>query len=161
MEIKQSVEIEAAPEQIWPFLVEPEKILQWCFTLQNFEYTSQISYGVNASFKYREQGRFRSIELYCIITEWIENKKITFEMTGGKGIKEYKEYKETWMIEPSSDGSKFSFIQQSHLPFGILGKIRESGYRRRAEITVDKMLAKLKRLVEEDRIERPISDVRV
>ena len=151
MEINRSVKIEAAPEKIWPFLVEPEMIVQWCFTLEDFEYTSQISYGIDASFKYREQGRFRSVELNCIITEWIENRVITFEMTGGKG---FKGYKETWMIEPCSGGSNFSFINQSHLPFGILGKIMEPVSRRRAEITVDKMLAKLKRLVEEDCSER-------
>lgn len=155
MDINRSIIIEAKPEKIWPFLVEAEKIVQWCFTLQSFEYTSQMSYGVDASFKYREKGRSRSIELNCIITEWIENKKITFEMTGGKG---FKGYNETWMIEPCSEGSKFSFINQSHLPFGILGKIMEPVSRRRAEITVDKMLAKLKRLVEEDRSERSISD---
>lgn len=158
MDINRSIEIKAAPETIWPFLVEPEKIVQWCFTLQSFEYTSQISYGVGASFKYSEQGRIRFVELNCIITEWIEYKKITFVMTGGKG---FKGYKETWMIESSSDGSKFSFINQSHIPFGILGKIMEPVSRRRAEITVDKMLAKLKRLAEESRIERSISDVGV
>jgi hypothetical protein len=65
------------------------------------------------------------------------------------------------MIEPCSDGSRFSFIQQSHLPFGILGKIMEPVSRRRAGITVDEMLAKLKRLVEEDRSEHSISDVGV
>ena len=147
MEIDRSIDIKAAPEKIWPFLVEPEKIVQWCFTLQDFEYTSQIAYGIDARFTYREQGRFRSIELNCIITEWIENRKITFEMTGGKS---FKGYKETWMIEPRSDRSKFSFIQQSHLSYGILGKIMEPVSRRRAEITVGEMLAKLKRLVEEE-----------
>ncbi len=147
MEINRSIVIKATPEKIWPFLVEPERILQWCFTLQNFEYTDQSSHGVGSSFTYWEQGRFRSIELTCIIKEWIENKKITFEMTGGES---YKGYKETWMIEPFSDGSKFHFIQQSYLRGGILGKIMEPITRRRAEITVDEMLAKLKRLVEEE-----------
>ena len=156
MEVNRSIEIKAGPEKIWPFLVEPEKIVQWCFTLRSFEYTSQNSYGIGASFKYQEQGRLHSIELNCIITEWIENKKITFEMTGGK---DFKGYKETWMIEPCSDGSRFSFIQQSHLPFGILGKIMEPVSRRRAGITVDEMLARVKRLVEEERSERSISDV--
>ena len=158
MEINRSIKIEAAPEKIWPFLVEPERIVQWCFTLQSFEYTSRAPYGIGASFKYREKGRFHSVELNCIITEWIEKKKIAFEMTGGKGLKRYKE---TWRIEPCSGGSKFSFIQQSDLAFGILGKIMEPVSRRRAGITVDEMLAKLKRLVEGERRERSSSDVRV
>lgn len=154
MDINCSIEIEAAPEKIWPFLVEPEKIVKWCFTLQSFEYTSHIPYGVGTSFKYREQGRFRSVELNCRIIEWVENKKIIFEMTGGK---DFKGYHETWMIETCSYGSKFNFINQSHLPFGIIGKIIEPISRRRAKITVDKMLAKLKRLVEEGHNERSLS----
>jgi len=145
MDINRSIQIKAAPEMIWPFLVEPEKIVQWCFTLQSFEYSSQISSGVGARFKYREQGRFRSVELHCIITEWIVHKKITFEMTGGKG---FKGYKETWLLESCSAGSKFSFANQSYIPYGILGKIMELVSRRRAERTVGKMLVKLKRLVE-------------
>ena len=68
-------------------------------------------------------------------------------MTGGK---DFKGYNETWMIEPYSDRSKFFFINQSHLPFGIIGKIMEPISRRRAEITVDKMLSNLKKLVEEE-----------
>jgi hypothetical protein len=76
-------------------------------------------------------------------------------MTSGKG---FKGYKETWLIDPCSDGSKFSFINQSHIPFGIFGKIMESVSRHRTEITVDKMLAKLKKLVEEARSERSKSE---
>jgi hypothetical protein len=158
MNINRSINIKAAPDEIWPFLIEPKKIVQWCFTLESFEFTSQISYGVDARFKYREQGRFRSIEQNCKITEWIENKKISFEMTGGKS---YKGYKETWMIEPCSDGSNFSFIQESHLSLGILGKIMEPVSQRRAEIIVVKMLDKLKRLVEKERGERSVSDAGV
>ena len=65
------------------------------------------------------------------------------------------------MIEPCSGGSRFSFIQQSDLAFGIVGKIMAPVSRRRAGITVDEMLAKLKRLVEGERKERSSSDVRV
>ena len=147
MKINKSIKIEECPEKIWPFLVEPEKIVQWCFTLQSFEYTSQVPFGVDTTFKYLEKGRFRLLELSCIITEWIENEKITFEMTKGK---EYKGYRETWLIEPSSEGSKFSFVNQNNLALGIIGKIWEPVARRRAEVTVKNMLGRLKKLVEED-----------
>ncbi len=30
MKVQRSIEIAAPPEKIWPFLVEPEKILKWC-----------------------------------------------------------------------------------------------------------------------------------
>jgi len=41
MRVERSVEIAAPPEKIWPFLVEPEKILEWCITFEKFEYTGE------------------------------------------------------------------------------------------------------------------------
>ena len=37
MRVQRSIEIAAPPAKIWPFLVEPEKVLKWCITLEKFE----------------------------------------------------------------------------------------------------------------------------
>jgi uncharacterized protein YndB with AHSA1/START domain len=145
MKIHRSIEIQAAPERIWPFLVEPEKIVQWCFTLRSFEYTSKETRGVGATFRYEERGRFRDIGITCAFTEWIEYRQLSFEMTEGNG---FKSYIETWLIEPTPNGSRFTFFNQSELPFGLIGRVIEPLSRRRAEGTVDEMLNRLKRLVE-------------
>ena len=41
MKVEKSVEIAAPLEKIWPYMVEPEKILQWVVTFQKFEYTGE------------------------------------------------------------------------------------------------------------------------
>jgi len=41
MLVSMSVEIQAPPEKVWPYLVEPEKTMQWFTALKKFEYTSE------------------------------------------------------------------------------------------------------------------------
>ena len=48
MRVQRSIEIAAPPERIWPFLVEPEKIRQWCITFQKLEYTGDQRSGMGA-----------------------------------------------------------------------------------------------------------------
>ena len=36
MRVQNSVEIATPPERIWPFLIEPEKVLKWCITFKKF-----------------------------------------------------------------------------------------------------------------------------
>ena len=37
MKVQNSIEIAAPPEKVWPFLVEPGKIMKWCITFRKFE----------------------------------------------------------------------------------------------------------------------------
>ena len=41
MRVQMGVDIEAPPEQVWPFLVEPAKTMAWYTMLEKFEYTSE------------------------------------------------------------------------------------------------------------------------
>ncbi len=34
MKVKKAIEANAPPEKIWPFFVEPAKVLQWCVTFK-------------------------------------------------------------------------------------------------------------------------------
>ena len=147
MKVQRSIDIESTPEKVWPFLVEPDKIMKWCFTLSNFEYKIQNNEGVGAEFKYIEKGKTRNITVECIVTKWIENKRISFKMTKGTGLKQYDE---SWIIDEIPSGIRFRFIQNSELPYGIIGKLMVPISRKRAEATVHKMLLKLKSGVEKE-----------
>ena len=46
MKVQKAIEIDAQPERIWPYFIEPEKVLQWCITFKKFEYTSNQRGGV-------------------------------------------------------------------------------------------------------------------
>jgi len=61
MRVERSVEIAAPPEKVWPFLIEPRKVLQWYIPLQSFEYSSE-KHGIEGTPLYF-QGIFRKKSL--------------------------------------------------------------------------------------------------
>jgi len=85
------------------------------------------------------------MKLYFTVTEWEENKIFAFNMTSGNFVKGYEQ---SWAIEPTPPSSRFTFMEQIQLPFGIIGKVMGLFARRNSEATVREMLAKLKNLVE-------------
>jgi len=145
MKVERSIEIAAPPEKVWPFLAEPEKVLEWYIPLQKFEYTSEQHGGVGVPLYFEEKVAGQLMKLNCIVTEWVENEKIAFIMTSGKGMKTYGE---RWTIESTPSGSRFSFAEQGELPYGIIGKLMEPLAQSMSEATIEKMLAKLKSLTE-------------
>ena len=144
MRVQKSIEIAAPPGKIWPFLVEPEKILKWCITLEKFEYTGEQRGGVGTTFYFEEKAAGRLMKLNFAVTEWVENERIAFHKTSGNSVKGYEQ---RWTVEAAPSGSRFAFMEQVELPYGIIGKILGLFARRRSEATVDEMLVKLKSLV--------------
>jgi hypothetical protein len=59
-----------------------------------------------------------------------------------------KSYEEIWTIEAIPSGSCFVFTEQGELGLGIIGKIIGPLAQRSSGSTIEKMLAKLKILVE-------------
>ena len=145
MRVQRSIEIAALPEKIWPFLVEPDKILKWCITLEKFEYTSEQRSGVGTPFYFEEKAAGRLMKLDFAVTEWVENERIAFSKTSGNFVKGYEQ---RWTIEAAPSGSRFTFMEQVELPYGIIGKIMGLFGRRSSEATVGKMLTRLKNLSE-------------
>ena len=145
MKVQRSIEIAAPPEKIWPFLAEPGKILEWYIPLQKFEYTSEQHGGVGAPLYFEEKVAGQLMKLNCEVTEWVENEKIAFSMTSGKGMKTYGE---GWTIEATPSGSRFTFTEQGELPYGFIGKLMEPLAQSMSGAAIEKMLAKLKSLAE-------------
>lgn len=146
MKVQRSIDIVAPPEKIWPFLIEPEKILKWVITFKKFEYTSEQHSGVGTPIYVEEKaGPTPLMKLNFKVTEWMENERIAHSMTSGSGVKRY-EISET--IEATQAGSKFTFMENVELPWGIVGKLLESVGKRTAEGHLQQCLAKLKSLTE-------------
>lgn len=145
MKVHRSIEIEAPPEKIWPFLVESDKILKWCITFIKFEYTNEQRSGVGGTFYLEEKAGGPLMKLNFRITEWIKNKRIAFSMISGNFVKGYDQ---SWTLETVPSGSKFTFMEEVTLPYGIIGKIIGSIGQHGSEATVGKMLPKLKNLAE-------------
>ena len=145
MKVQKSIEIAAPPDKIWPFLVEPEKILKWCITFLKLEYTGEQHSGVGTTFYLEEKAGGPLMKLNFRITEWVENKRVAFSMISGTFVKGYEQ---SWTVEATPSGSKFTFMEEVKLPYGIIGKIMELFAQRGSEATVGKMLPKLKSLAE-------------
>lgn len=145
MKVQKSIEIGVLPEKIWPFLVEPEKILKWCITLEKFEYTGKQRSGVGTLFYFEEKIPGQLMKLNFKATEWVENERLAFSMTSGNYAKKYDQ---RWTVQTIPSGSIFTFTEDFEFPYGILGKVLGLFARLSSQATVGKMLARLKSLAE-------------
>ncbi len=85
------------------------------------------------------------MKLNFTVTEWAENESLAFSMTSGTGVKGYEI---RCMIEPTPSGSRFTFMENFELPFGIIGKLIGKVGQNTSKATVGKMLVILKSLAE-------------
>ena len=146
MRVQRSIEISAPPEKIWPFMVEPDNILEWCVTFQKFEYSGKQHSGVGTPLYIEEKaGPMPLMQLNFVVTEWVENKRFSFKMTSGNLTKGYEQ---SWSVEAIPSGSRFTFVEDFELPYGIFGKLLGPFAQRSSGAAVKKMLAILKSLAE-------------
>ncbi|UCB42688.1 MAG: SRPBCC family protein [Dehalococcoidales bacterium] len=144
MRIQRSVEIAAPPEKIWPFLVEPDKIMQWFTLLKKFEYTSEQRTGVGTTFYYEENTGLMLAKLNYKVTEWVENERLAFSMTSGPS----KRDDQVWAIEAIPSGSRFTLTEDYEMPWAILGKMIVALVGRMIGRRIQEIIDNLKRLVE-------------
>jgi len=145
MKIQKAIEINAPPEKIWPFFVEPEKVLQWYSTFRKFEYTGSQHSGVGTLVYIEEQAGGPLMKLNFEATEWEQNTKLALRMVSGSGVKSYNQI---WLLENIPSGSRFTFTEEIELPMGIIGKLLGLIAQKMSEATVDKIQFKLKTLAE-------------
>ncbi len=145
MKVQRSIQIAAPPEKIWPFLIEPDKILKWCITFKKFEYNGEQRSGVGTPFYVEEKASGQLMKLNFKVREWTPNERLTFSMTSGTVVKGYEQ---SWTIQTSPAGSAFTFAEDVVMPFGIIGKLIGLVGKRSSEAHLKEMLARLKSLAE-------------
>ena len=144
MRVERSIEIAAPPEKIWPFLVEPEKIMKWFTFLRKFEYTGEQRSGVGTPFYYEEKSGPQLMKLSYMVTEWVENKRLAFVMTSGT----LKKDDQIWSLEAIPSGSRFTMTEDAEMPWGIISKILGALLAGMVGKNIEKILGNLKSLVE-------------
>jgi len=144
MRIERSIEINAPPEKIWPFLIEPEKIMQWFTLLKKFEYTGEQRSGVGTPFYYEEKNGPMLMKLSYEVTEWVENERVAFRMTSGPA----KRDDQVWAIEATPSGSKFTCTEDYEMPWGVLGRMIVALIGGMIGKRIGEILDNLKRVVE-------------
>ena len=145
MKVQRSIEIATPPGKIWPFLVLPSNILKWVTTFQKCEFSSQQHGGVGTTLYVEEKTGGPFMKINFVVTEWMENQKLAFKMTSGNFIKGYEQQ---WMLEAIPSGSRFNFIEDVIMPWGILGRLIGLLGRSSSEKHVKEALNNLKSLAE-------------
>ena len=145
MKVEKSIDISAAPEKIWPFLIHPEKILMWFDSFKKWEFVTEKQAGTGTTYYVEEKvpGPLRKINFEA--TVWDENNRLTLEMTSGTNVSSYRIQ---WDLEPSPSGTIFHFVEEIGMPFGFIGKILGVLGQGTADKMVEGMLLKLKNLAE-------------
>ncbi len=145
MKVEKSIEISEAPDKIWPFLVEAEKIPMWFDSFQKCEYVGQKHSGAGTAYYVEEKvpGPLRKINFKA--TKWNENENLVLEMTSGKNVNSYEI---RWDLEGTKSGTTFYFVEEVGMPFGVIGKIMGALGQGTADKMVAGMLVKLKNLSE-------------
>ncbi|OGO61351.1 MAG: hypothetical protein A2032_00255 [Chloroflexi bacterium RBG_19FT_COMBO_49_13] len=145
MRVQKAIEVNVPANKVWPFFVEPERVLQWCITFKKFEYTSDQHSGVGTPLYIEEQASGQHMKMNFEIKEWKENEKVALRMISGASLKSYEQI---WSLETTTTGSRVTFMEEIELPYGVIGKLLGLILGGMSASTVDKMLAKLKSLVE-------------
>ena len=145
MKVQRSMEIAAPPNKIWPFLVEPDKVLKWCTTLLKFEYTGEQRSGVGTPFYLEEKAGGPLMKINFVFTEWVGNERLAFKMTSGNFLKGYEQ---RWTVEAIPSGSRFTYMEDIKFPYGVIGKILGLFARFSSQAHLKEMLGKLKNLAE-------------
>jgi uncharacterized protein YndB with AHSA1/START domain len=146
MRVQKSIEVNVPIDIVWPYFVEPEKIMQWCITFKRFEYTSNQHSGVGTPVYIEEQAGGPLMKMKFEIAEWKENEAVTLRMVSGPMMKSYEQF---WKLETTPSGSRINFREDIEFSLGVFGKLLDSIEGRASVGTIDKMLVKLKSLLED------------
>jgi len=145
MKVQGAIDIAAPPQKIWPFLIEPDKILKWCITYQKFEYTGEKRPGAGATFYLEEKAGGPLMKLNFAVTEWVENQRLACKMTSGNFLKGYEQQ---MTLEAIPSGSLFTFAEEIKMPYGPIGSLIGLLGKSSSQAHLKEMMAKLKSLAE-------------
>ena len=145
MDVHQSIDIRAGPDRVWPFLVEPEKVKRWYLTLDSMDYVDGERRGPGSHIRIVERATPSTLNIEFEATRWEPNRGLALRMISGNSVKAYDQ---SWDLEPTPTGCRFTFDEHVELPFGPLGQAIGALMHGTSERHVTEMLRKLKELAE-------------
>jgi len=122
--MEKSIEIKASPEKVWEML-PLDRLLEWVpgyeRDLNSVEYTSEVHtledklrVGATAQGIPKKKGEY-SFE----IMESLKNQRMAYRLSGSLNVLV------TSILEPVQQGTKFTYVYDYQMPWGILGKVVE------------------------------------
>ena len=141
--VEKSIEIKAPPEKVWGMLAL-DRWSEWntgrFLDTKNMKFASEVHTSAD---KYRVGASaypFAHPKADFKVTESIENEKITY-LHGGESPM-------TYILKPTDEGIRLTYVVEYEMPWGILGKILFGLLRGMGERDVEKGLEKLKSILE-------------
>ena len=153
--IENSIKINASPEKIWEMLAL-DRLEEWQLgysKLKSVEYTSEVhtpkdKYKVGATAHGIPKKQGESIKFNFEITESLENEKIAHRICE-KMYRGTFTLLTTFILEPVEAETKFTYVGDYEMPWGILGKFLDRLFIHRiAERDLGRELEALKTILE-------------
>jgi ribosome-associated toxin RatA of RatAB toxin-antitoxin module len=143
--LTKSVEIEASPEKVFTFVNDMKKMNDAMKGWAEGELTSEGAGGVGAKSHYVGVAGGQQAEWDMEVTEFVKNKKIASRTIGASKFK----MTNSWVLEPTTKGTKFTFSMEYEVPYSILGKLVDKlKVSKDMEIKMSKMMENMKKALE-------------
>lgn len=140
--VNESVWLNARPEEVWPFIVELERLMQWRTDIRRFEMLDEGPGGVGKRFYIEKEVNKRVHRFDCVIERLDENRRFAFtgESPGFASVQ--AEYE----IVPEGEGCRF-VIRETVNVSGINPLVERLFVQRGLARTIRGFLANLQRIV--------------
>ncbi|MBN1920961.1 MAG: SRPBCC family protein [Anaerolineae bacterium] len=143
---EKSIQIAAAPEEVWTCLIHPTWIQKWWTAVREYHYGSELHSGIGMTFVVEEKiGMGPPLRIRFEVTRWMEPEQIIFKMVSGTGAKDYEI---SWSLEPVEDGTSFNYMEHLTLSNGFMDKVWSKLGRRSGMGHIEGYLSNLKTFAE-------------
>lgn len=140
--INESVWLNAKPEEVWPYIVEPDKKLRWLTEIHEQEWLDEGPVGVGTRFYVQKEIRGQVRRYDCAIERLEENRLFAFKCEAPG----FSHLQAEWTLAPEGEGCRFTMQEEINTQANrLVDKLFVQPSARRA---VRGFLAQLKSLVE-------------
>ena len=153
---KKSIEINASPENVWELLAL-DRFPEWQEEMRREEIEKSLEYPSEVStpkdkYKVGASGHFYSKEMGMGdidfgVTESLENQRLSYYLKKSGSNQTMGTY--ILILEPMTEGTKFTCIFDYTFPWGILGKFLDTVTSRETDKAMEKWCENLKTILEQ------------
>ena len=140
--VRGSVWLKARPEEVWPFLVEPDKLTQWLTEMHHVEWLDEGPIGLGSRYNVDKEIRGQVRRYDTEVTRWEENRIYGF-VSESPG---FSRVDGVWEITPEGDGCRFEMRET--ITLASPNPVANWFVKRGATKAIQGFLAQLKRLAE-------------
>jgi uncharacterized protein YndB with AHSA1/START domain len=143
---EKSIQIAAAPDDVWICLIHPNWVQKWWTSLQEYHFASELQSGLGMKFVVEEKlGMGPLLKSEFEVTRWKKPEQIMFKMISGTGAESYEV---SWTLEAVEGGTLFNYVENLTLSGGFMDKIWSKLGRHSSIERIEGYLHHLKALVE-------------